>query len=75
MAGIDTLVDNIVEAFIALAIGALVISMVFGLDVAGTGNDSLLQDIETEVNDGMIAVAGVIVLIAVIYVVRMLRNR
>lgn len=75
MAGIDKLVDNIVEAFIALAIGALVISMVFGLDVAGTGNDSLLNNIETEVNDGMIAVAGVIVLIAVIYVVRMLRNR
>jgi len=73
--GISTLVDNIVEAFVTLGIGALVLGLIFGLDVAGVSNTSLLGDIETEVTNGMLTVAGVIVMIAVIYVLRMLRAR
>jgi len=75
MAGISTLVDNIVEAFVTLGIGALILGLIFGLNVAGTENSSLLADVESEVNNGMLTVAGVIVMIAVIYVLRMLRNR
>lgn len=73
--GISTLVDNIVEAFVTLGIGALILGLVFGLDVAGVSNSSLLSDIEGEVSNGMLTVAGVIVMIAVIYVLRMLRAR
>jgi len=75
MAGISTLVDNIVEAFVTLGIGALILGLIFGLNVAGVENSTLLNDIEAEVNNGMLTVAGVIVMIAVIYVLRMLRNR
>lgn len=75
MAGISTLVDNIVEAFVTLGIGALILGLIFGLNVAGVENSTLLADIESEVNNGMLTVAGVIVMIAVIYVLRMLRNR
>jgi len=75
MAAISQLVDNIVEAFVTLGIGALILGLIFGLNVAGVDNSSLLSDVETEVNDGMLTVAGVIVMIAVIYVLRMLRNR
>lgn len=75
MAGISTLVDNIVEAFVTLGIGALILGLIFGLNVAGVENSTLLNDIESEVNNGMLTVAGVIVMIAVIYVLRMLRNR
>jgi len=75
MAGISTLVDNIVEAFVTLGIGALILGLIFGLNVAGVENSTLLADIEGEVNNGMLTVAGVIVMIAVIYVLRMLRNR
>jgi len=75
MAGISTLVDNIVEAFVTLGIGALILGLIFGLDVAGVDNSTLLTDVESEVNNGMLTVAGVIVMIAVIYVLRMLRNR
>lgn len=75
MAGISTLVDNIVEAFVTLGIGALILGLIFGLNVAGVSNSTLLNDIEKEVDNGMLTVAGVIVMIAVIYVLRMLRNR
>lgn len=75
MSQISALVDNIVEAFVTLGIGALVLGLVFGLNVAGVENSTLLADIEKEVNNGMATVAGVIVMIAVIYVLRMLRGR
>jgi len=75
MANIATLVDNLGEAFVTLAIVGLIITVVFGLDVAGSSNSSLLADLETEVNDGMTTIAGVIVVIAVIFVLRMMRAR
>lgn len=73
--GISGLVDNIVDAFVTLGIGALILGLIFGLNVAGVDNSTLLTDVEGEVNNGMLTVAGVIVMIAVIYVLRMLRTR
>jgi len=73
--GISNMVDGIVEAFVTVGIGALVLGLIFGLDVAGVSNSTLLTDIEGEVNDGMLAVAGIIVMVGVIYVLRLLRNR
>jgi len=75
MANIATLVDNLGEAFVTLAIVGLIITVVFGLDIAGTANSTLLSDLETEVNDGMVTIAGVVVVIAVIFVLRMMRAR
>jgi len=75
MANISVLVDQIVDAFVTLGIGALVLGLIFGLEVSGVSNSTLLTDVEGEVNSGMLTVAGVIVMIAVIYVLRMLRQR
>ena len=75
MANIATLVDNLGEAFVTLGIVGLIITVIFGLDVAGTENSTLLSDLETEVNDGMVTVAGIVVVIAVIFVLRMMRAR
>ena len=75
MSQISVLVDQIVDAFVTLGIGALVLGLIFGLEVSGVSNTTLLSNVEGEVNDGMLTVAGVIVMIAVIYVLRMLRQR
>jgi hypothetical protein len=75
MASIAQLVDNLTEAFVSLAIAGIIVVVVFGLDVAGTNDSTLLTDLETEINNGMVTVAGVVVLIAVIFVLRMLRGR
>lgn len=75
MASIAQLVDNLTEAFVSLAIAGIIVVVVFGLDVAGTNDSTLINDLEAEINNGMVTVAGVVVLIAVIFVLRMLRGR
>lgn len=72
---ISGMADQIVDAFVTLAIGAIIISVVFGLDIAGTSNSTLVSDVETEVNDGMVTVVSIIILIVVFLALRALRAR
>lgn len=69
------LVDQLGEAFVTVGIVALILTVVFGLNVAGSENSSFMDAIQTEVQDGMVTIASVIVVFAVIIILRVLRNR
>jgi len=70
---ISSMVDGATQAFVTLAISAIVVSVVFNLDLV---NDStLVSSVNTEIEDGMVQLAGLVVLIIIILVLRFLRSR
>lgn len=79
---ISNVAEEVGDAFLVLAIVGVAITAIFGT-VSGmdflTGNETwdetLAGQLETEVNDGMIAVAGLLILMVVIVIIRMVRTR
>lgn len=70
---ISSMVDGATQAFVTLAISAIVVSVVFNLNLV---NDStLVSSVNTEIEDGMVQLAGLVVLIIIILVLRFLRSR
>lgn len=70
---ISSMVDGATQAFVTLAISAIVVAVVFNLDLV---NDStLVTSVNTEIEDGMVQLAGLVVLIIIILVLRFLRSR
>ena len=70
---ISSMVDGATQAFVTLAISAIVVAVVFNLDLV---NDSaLVSSVNTEIEDGMVQLAGLVVLIIIILVLRFLRSR
>jgi len=67
------LVDGATAAFVTLAISGIVVAVVLDLGIAN--DTSLVQSLSTDIEDGMIQLAGLIVLIVVIVVLGFLRNR
>lgn len=79
---ISGLVDAATGAFVTLAISGIVVATVFDLDIVGDNNssttttgESLVNALNTDVEDGMVQLAGLIVLIVVIVVLGFLRSR
>lgn len=70
---ISGLVDAATAAFVTLAISGIVVAVVLDLNIAN--DSSLVQTLSTDIEDGMVQLAGLIVLIVVIVVLGFLRNR
>jgi len=73
MVNIANMIDNVTGAFVTLAISGIVVATVFGLDIAN--GSQLVTDLQTKINDGMVQLAGLVVLIVVILVLRILQQR
>lgn len=81
---IASLVDAATAAFVTLAIAGIVVATVFktGEDLVNdsdpntsTSGESLVESLQVDVEDGMVQLAGLIVLIVVIVVLGFLRRR
>lgn len=70
---ISGLVDAATAAFVTLAISGIVVAVVLDLSIAN--DTSLVKSLSTDIEDGMIQLAGLIVLIVVIVVLGFLRQR
>jgi len=70
---IAALVDGATAAFVTLAISGIVVAVVLDLSIAN--DTSLVQSLSTDIEDGMVQLAGLIVLIVVIVVLGFLRQR
>lgn len=70
---ISSMVDGATQAFVTLAISAIVVAVVFNLDLVN--DSSLVTSVNTEIEDGMVQLAGLVVLIIIILVLRFLRSR
>jgi len=70
---ISSMVDGATQAFVTLAISAIVVAVVFNLDLVN--DSSLVTSVNTEIEDGMVQLAGLVELIIIILVLRFLRSR
>lgn len=70
---IASLVDAATAAFVTLAISGIVVAVVLDLSIAN--DTSLVQSLSTDIEDGMVQLAGLVVLIVVIVVLGFLRRR
>jgi len=70
---ISSMVDGATQAFVTLAISAIVVAVVFNLDLVNSS--SLVTSVNTEIENGMTQLAGLVVLIIIILVLRFLRSR
>lgn len=70
---IAALVDAATAAFVTLAISGIVVAVVLDLDIAN--DTSLVQSLSTDIEDGMVQLAGLVILLVVIVVLGFLRRR
>jgi len=70
---ISSMVDGATQAFVTLAISAIVVAVVFNLDLVNSS--TLVTSVNTEIENGMTQLAGLVVLIIIILVLRFLRSR
>jgi len=70
---ISSMVDGATQTFVTLAISAIVVAVVFNLDLVNSS--SLVTSVNTEIENGMTQLAGLVVLIIIILVLRSLRSR
>lgn len=70
---ISSMVDGATQAFVTLAISAIVVAVVFNLDLVNSS--TLVSSVNTEIENGMTQLAGLVVLIIIILVLRFLRSR
>lgn len=67
------LVDGATAAFVTLAISGIVVAVVLDLDIAN--DTSLVKSLSTDIEDGMVQLASLVILIVVIVVLGFLRRR
>lgn len=70
---IANMVSAVVDSFVELALGGIILAVVFGLSIAS--NSSLVSSLQTKINDGMTTVGGLVVLAAIIVVVAIVKRR
>jgi len=70
---ISQMVNGATDSFVNVAVAAIVIASVFGLAIAQ--NSTLVQNVQSSLNDGMTQLASLVVLVVIILVLALLRNR
>jgi len=73
MASIAAMGDEGVSAFVNVAIGAIVVAVIFGLGIAN--GSSLVSSVQTKIEDGMVQLVSLVILLVLIFVLGALRKR